>query len=315
MEAVKYFYRQIQDGHLHHAYILVGGNQKEQDKVLVEIVRALACKQVDLEAELPHSCTLCRRIEQETFADFIRIEAQGQQIKVEQIRELKKWLSESPVESEFKLVYIQEADRMNQAASNALLKVLEEPPIGVYFILGTNELASLMLTIRSRSQVYYLAAGDRMNENKSSGLKQLSSLNQVHFECLPLLTQSYLLDLSDEELGEWFDLVQRFYQALYQKKLRLFVQIQVQFASLMESKQFDATLDYLSWINYQVIRYNRRKGQETDPFLNKMTAAKSQDEMYLFKLQTEILEARRYLKANVASQLVAERLVLSLMTC
>lgn len=314
MDARQYFYQQVYEGHLYHAYVLVGGSPKSQDDLFVHITQALACSQTKGIGQPDQTCTLCHRIERDEFSDMVRIEAQGQHIKVDQIRDLRDWLSKSPLEVNFKIVYIKEADQMNQAAANAILKVLEEPPAEVYFILGTKERANLMPTILSRSQTYYLTQENQERElTDQEALFNLSNLDKEHFYALPEHTQNQLLDLSSEDLAEWFDLVQQFYQGLYRKKLRVFVQIQMQFTPLMGSRRFDAAIDYLSWINYQVIRYREGQGQEKNHFIEKMTESHQQDREYLFSIQAGLLEARQYLTANVSSQLVAEKLVLSLM--
>jgi len=75
-------------------------------------------------------------------------------ISIDQIRILQDRLSRKPI-SGMHIVLISPADRMNQAASNALLKLLEEPPGSSCFLLFTNNQRQLMQTIRSRSQVLY----------------------------------------------------------------------------------------------------------------------------------------------------------------
>ena len=73
------------------------------------------------------------------------------QIRVEQIKDIKRFLAQKPVESEFTLIIVENIEMMNEAASNALLKVLEEPGRGI-FILITTRPESLLVTILSRCQ-------------------------------------------------------------------------------------------------------------------------------------------------------------------
>ena len=75
-------------------------------------------------------------------------------IAVDPIRALQDRLSRKPI-SGMHLILISPADRMNQAASNALLKLLEEPPGQSCFLLFTSNQRQLMQTIRSRSQILY----------------------------------------------------------------------------------------------------------------------------------------------------------------
>ena len=73
-------------------------------------------------------------------------------IKIEQIRNIKTFLAQKSIESEKKIVLIVDADLLNEAASNCLLKTLEEPTNGI-FILLTSRLSSLLDTIVSRCQL------------------------------------------------------------------------------------------------------------------------------------------------------------------
>lgn len=76
-------------------------------------------------------------------------------IKVDQIRELQYKVSNVLIGMRL-LVMIPYANRMNRAAANALLKILEEPPNAVYFFLGADQLTTIIPTIRSRCACYYL---------------------------------------------------------------------------------------------------------------------------------------------------------------
>ena len=73
-------------------------------------------------------------------------------IRIEQIRKMKTFLSQKSIESGIKVVLIVDADLLNEAASNCLLKTLEEPTNGL-FILLTSRLSSLLDTIISRCQL------------------------------------------------------------------------------------------------------------------------------------------------------------------
>ncbi len=73
-------------------------------------------------------------------------------IRIEQIRNIKNFLSQKSIESDKKIVLIVDADLLNEAASNCLLKTLEEPTNGI-FVLLTSRLNSLLDTIISRCQI------------------------------------------------------------------------------------------------------------------------------------------------------------------
>jgi DNA polymerase-3 subunit delta' len=84
----------------------------------------------------------------------ITVEEDASQIKIAQIRRVLSMLDLQPLEGRNKVFIIDPADMMNAEAANALLKGLEEPPENSFFILITINVHELLLTVRSRSQVY-----------------------------------------------------------------------------------------------------------------------------------------------------------------
>lgn len=84
--------------------------------------------------------------------DFHLVEADNGRIKIDTIREIKKLLNYSPLRGNSRVVLINDAHSMNAAAANSLLKSLEEPPKGTYFILITHASGWIPKTIVSRTQ-------------------------------------------------------------------------------------------------------------------------------------------------------------------
>jgi DNA polymerase III subunit delta' len=82
-------------------------------------------------------CKHCRKFDSGSHPDFIRIDPEGQMTKIIQIRELRQILAMKPFEAKLRVVVISKAHTLNQEASNALLKVLEEPPYRTILILIT----------------------------------------------------------------------------------------------------------------------------------------------------------------------------------
>jgi DNA polymerase III subunit delta' len=97
-------------------------------------------------------CKHCRKFDSGSHPDFIRIDPEGQMTKIIQIRELRQILAMKPFEAKLRVVVISKAHTLNQEASNALLKVLEEPPYRTILILITPQISDLLSTIVSRCQ-------------------------------------------------------------------------------------------------------------------------------------------------------------------
>jgi hypothetical protein len=88
----------------------------------------------------------------ENHPDLFLIAAEEGRIKVEVVREIKRALAFPPFKAPHRVVLINDAHAMNASAANALLKTLEEPPAGTYFILITHAPGWLPRTIVSRCQ-------------------------------------------------------------------------------------------------------------------------------------------------------------------
>lgn len=103
------------------------------------------------------ACQMCRLFSSENHPDCLIVEAEEKQIKVDQIRAAIDFLQLSRHYSRYRIVLIKEADNLNYAAANSLLKILEEPPPESIILMSTYQPSSLPMTIRSRCQRIYSA--------------------------------------------------------------------------------------------------------------------------------------------------------------
>lgn len=99
------------------------------------------------------SCTSCKKIKSGNHPDIIRIKPSGPFIKIGQVRALLETLALRPYEARTRVVIIENAQVLNPAAGNALLKILEEPPDRTMLILIALQALSLLPTIASRCQL------------------------------------------------------------------------------------------------------------------------------------------------------------------
>ena len=102
-------------------------------------------------------CKTCHLIDVGSHPDYQMISPDGANIKVDQIRALRSEAYFSPLSAEGRVFVVDNAHTMNQNAQNALLKVLEEPPKNVTFILLAKSASLLLETIRSRSVILTLS--------------------------------------------------------------------------------------------------------------------------------------------------------------
>lgn len=140
---------------LSHAYIVSAESGEDRMKTARRIAAAAVCS--DKFNRPCGLCRNCRKADQGIHPDIRIIERivddkgrQKKDIVVDQIRELSVDACVLPNEAEGKAYIIPEAELMNQSAQNAALKLLEEPPRGVVFILCAANTRLLLPTVRSR---------------------------------------------------------------------------------------------------------------------------------------------------------------------
>lgn len=98
------------------------------------------------------SCLSCRKMADKNHPDFLMVEPEGSVIKIEQIREMQERIIYKPLDGQRRMILIDPADKLNAAAANGLLKVLEEPPPHAVLILISGKPFSLPQTVLSRCQ-------------------------------------------------------------------------------------------------------------------------------------------------------------------
>lgn len=140
--------RALESRRLPHAYLFEGPEGVGKRLMALALTRAIFCH----EKRGCGDCAACRKVDHHNHPDLHFIEADGGQIKIEQVRVLQKELSYRPLEAEKKVCIVDDADKFNPAAGNALLKTLEEPRDNTLIILLSSRPDMLLSTIRSRCQ-------------------------------------------------------------------------------------------------------------------------------------------------------------------
>ena len=98
------------------------------------------------------ACSSCRKVDHKNHLDVVVLEAEGQFIKIQAVRDLQQQLKFKPWEGKKRVCIINDAEKMNNVAANALLKTLEEPPLSNVMILISARPHQLPATIVSRCQ-------------------------------------------------------------------------------------------------------------------------------------------------------------------
>lgn len=142
----------IARGTISHAYLFAGPRGSGKTTVARLLAKSLNCqKRKEGEFEPCNQCSSCLEIMEGRSMDIIEIDAASHR-GIDEIRELKEGLKISPTKSKYKVFIIDESHQLTKEAANALLKMLEEPPPHVIFILATTEIHKMIPTIISRCQ-------------------------------------------------------------------------------------------------------------------------------------------------------------------
>lgn len=137
----------IKNNRLPHAILLEGEAGLGKKTLAKYIAKAFLCHQDEKPCLL---CKSCHLIEVGSHPDLMIVSPEGSGIKVDQIRKLRNEAYLTPMMSEGRVFIIDLAETMNENSQNALLKVLEEPPAKVCFLLLCSNSNVLLPTIRSR---------------------------------------------------------------------------------------------------------------------------------------------------------------------
>jgi DNA polymerase-3 subunit gamma/tau len=148
----------LEQGRTAHGYIFSGHRGIGKTTVARILAAALNCRSSDKPVAEPCGvCESCTEIRAGNAVDVIEIDAATNR-GIDEIRELREAARYRPARDRFKIYILDEAHQITDAAFNALLKTLEEPPDHIVFMLATTQPEDIPQTIRSRCQHFSFRA-------------------------------------------------------------------------------------------------------------------------------------------------------------
>ena len=162
------------------AYLFCGPRGTGKTSSARIFAKSLNCQKYSKPSKLPcNKCELCKSINIGVALDIIEIDA-ASNTGVENIREIIERANFAPTQARWKVYVIDECHMLSTAASNALLKTIEEPPERVVFILATTNPERVLTTIQSRCQKFNFK---RINsEHIYNHLLEISNKESINFE-------------------------------------------------------------------------------------------------------------------------------------
>lgn len=304
-----------------HAYLFLGADTRFLADVAQRFYSALVCPFGGC-----GKCPVCAHIFTETHPDFVRVYPEGQNILVEQAREIIHWAYEKPIEAQFRFIIIDEAHLMNTETSNTLLKVIEEPPPATIFVLLAESETQLLETVVSRTSRLRFSGKGRTESRLTKASEAARMIAETFIEKEGWLTlEETIFRMIDEEVSK--------VEAASKERLS-------------KLKEIGVDSGYLSWLekleNSKLKRVQRRMSIELvaamiGGFLEIVNEAlmlkagildiKSEEaEVYdlakdlslrystvvLMNMQELLLEGNQLLRAGVSSEQLARGLILKL---
>ncbi|MGL4827570.1 MAG: DNA polymerase III subunit delta' [Vibrionaceae bacterium] len=199
----------VQQKRLHHALLYCAPAGSGELALLQRLSQALLCQH---EGETPcHACHSCKLFAAGAHPDFHHVAPKeaGKSLGIDLIRECNEKVLQSSQLGGRRVILIEPCEQMGEAAANALLKTLEEPPSGCHFILLSHSLEAMLATVVSRCYVYKAPepAPELVQQWLSNELGQEASLQSVRLcSGAPLLAKTFI----EQQAPLHFELVQAF---------------------------------------------------------------------------------------------------------
>ncbi len=130
-----------------HAWLFTGPPGSGRSNAALAFAAALVCRNGGC-----NNCTDCNTAMTGSHADVELIKTEGLSIKIDEVRELITRASWSPAVGNYRVVVIEDADRLTESAANALLKAIEEPGLRTVWLLCAPSSTDVLPTIRSRTR-------------------------------------------------------------------------------------------------------------------------------------------------------------------
>lgn len=180
---------------LSHAYIIEGNNYEKKEELALAFAKYLLCPFNYSNNNKCVDCTQCQNIDKRLFNELKVINPNGMWIKKEQILDLQKEFKLKSLLANKKVYIINEVEKLNESASNSLLKFLEEPNDNIIAILVADNIHQLLPTIISRCQILSL----KKNQKEINSLINQLSVKIEDIERMKTIMFKFVNELEDQK--------------------------------------------------------------------------------------------------------------------
>ena len=202
-----------------HSYLFIGEEGIGKKMLAKEFAKAILCNS---ENNRPcNTCKSCVEFNTNNNANFNLIKEEGRAIKIEQIRNMQVKIAEKPINSDYKVYLINDAELMTQEAQNCLLKTLEEPQEYIVIILITSNENKVLNTIKSRCMKLYFNNLDKCNVKKV--LTEQFEMKDVNDSFLDAVGGSIKKELLIKEKSSEYEQITKLFDIIDKENLVNFI--------------------------------------------------------------------------------------------
>ena len=165
------------ENRLSHVYLLETNDLQKATTDVIKLIKKINCEFTY--KDTCQKCNVCNLINNNSLPSLIVIEPDGQNIKKEQVIDLKKRFSFKPIYTPNNVYIIKNADKLNGSSANTMLKFIEEPGDNIIGFLITTNLNNVISTIRSRCEILSLMYTENSQEIAENIKKAASNYLQL----------------------------------------------------------------------------------------------------------------------------------------
>ena len=267
----------IKQQKLAHAYLFSGPRGTGKTSTAKLFAKTINCEN-PIDGIPCNKCNSCLNYEESP--DIIEIDAASNN-GVDEIRDLRDNAKILPALSKYKVYIIDEVHMLSQSAWNAFLKILEEPPKHIIFILATTEIQKIPITILSRCQRYNF---QKINNNViSENLKRIADLEKIEIDEEAI---KYLAELSDGGMRDALS----FLDQLSKENQKITIQLIEKTFGVIGNNDINEIIDALSSQDIdkfnQIIDNYKNKGLDLNLLINKLIE-------YLYSLEIKTINSEQ----------------------
>ncbi len=284
-----------------HAYLFETNGFNESFTFIMGFVKSILCPEKKLKEENCLNCNQCEVIDSGNFPEIKIINPDGMWIKKEQLQELQKEFNEKALIGNKRIYIINHAEKLNKHSANSILKFLEEPDNDLIAILITDNISSILETIKSRCQII------RLKENKI-----LKTDNEI--ETVKERIGKNHEELTEENIETKIEKVIEFINYYENNHLNTLLYISKLWNPYIKTKE-----DLIDAFDVMILYYkdiiNLKLKKETDIFNLSKDIEKILEKNKINDLcqkLNKIIEKKKLIKYNVNTNLLIDKLIIDL---